>query len=60
MTDYRNPHIAEVMKTLGYVQRFGAGVPVAREELVRNGNPPPEFEFEQAAVAAIVRGKSVK
>ncbi len=29
-TDYRNLHIAEVMKNLGYVQRFGVGLPIAR------------------------------
>ena len=32
-TDYRNPHIAEVMKNLGYVQRFGVGIPIARQQL---------------------------
>ena len=25
VTDYRNPHLAEAMKNLGYVQRFGIG-----------------------------------
>ncbi|KMP12571.1 transcriptional regulator [Candidatus Nitromaritima sp. SCGC AAA799-C22] len=46
ITDYRNPQIAESMKTLGFVQRFGMGVQIVRNELQKNGNPPPEFKFE--------------
>ena len=46
ITDYRNPHLAEAMKNLGYVQRFGVGIPLARRELEKNGNPPPEFQVE--------------
>jgi len=26
LTDYRNPTITEIMRALGYVQRFGAGM----------------------------------
>lgn len=44
LTDYRNPFLAEAMRNLGYVQRFGAGIPTIREQLERNGNPPPRFE----------------
>ncbi len=55
MTDYRNPHLAEVMKNLGYVQRFGIGIQVARRELERNGNPPLEFIVEDTHVLAIAR-----
>jgi cellulose biosynthesis protein BcsQ len=29
VTDYRNPLVAESMKVLGYVQRFGAGIAIA-------------------------------
>lgn len=29
ITDYRNPHVAEAMKVLGYVQRFGVGIATA-------------------------------
>ena len=35
-TDYRNPNLAEAMKNLGYVQRFGAGIPIAEFD-VKNG-----------------------
>ena len=53
--DYRNPNLAAVMKELGYVQRFGYGIPTARQEMARNGNPPPEFQVEDAHVAVILR-----
>jgi len=43
VADYRNPHIAEAMKVLGFVQRFGVGLQIARRELAMNGNP--EFEW---------------
>jgi len=55
VTDYRNPHLAEVMKTLGYVQRFGIGIPTTKKQLEKNGNPPPEFIIEDSYFAAIVR-----
>jgi len=57
-TDYRNPHLAEVMKNLGYVQRFGFGVPTARSSLARNGNPPPEFLLDDAYTSVMIRRKS--
>lgn len=41
--DYRNPNLAEAMKTLGYVQRFGAGIPTTRRLLKQSGHPPPDF-----------------
>ena len=53
--DYRNPHIAEAMKGLGLVQRFGVGIQTAISELRRNGNPEPEFQVENSAVNVIVR-----
>ena len=49
-TDYRNPLIAEAMKSLGYVQRFGLGFPLARKELARNGNPDLRIECNPHAV----------
>lgn len=56
--DYRNPNLAAVMKELGYVQRFGYGIPTARREMARNGNPSPEFQVEDAHVAVILRRRS--
>lgn len=55
ITDYRNPHIAEAMKNLGYVQRFGIGILLARKELEKNGNPPLVFDVEGAYVHATLR-----
>jgi ATP-dependent DNA helicase RecG len=37
---YRNPVIAEAMKSLGFVNRFGYGVQRAQALLAQNGNPP--------------------
>jgi len=43
-----SPHpmtnLAEALRVLGFVQRFGFGIPTARRELEKNGNPPLEFE----------------
>lgn len=55
VTDYRNPHVAEAMKNLGYVQKFGYGIPLARKALRANGNPPPEFRADASHVLAVVR-----
>lgn len=54
-TDYRNPLIAEIMHNLGFAQRFGMGLPIARKALADNGNPPPEFDLSPTHVAVIVR-----
>jgi len=55
VTDYRNPLLAEAMKTLGFVQRFGVGIQLARKELNKNGNPDVEFLVEPTAIVATVR-----
>ncbi|CAC5343917.1 MULTISPECIES: ATP-binding protein [Planktothrix] len=55
ITDYRNPNLAEVLKNLGYVQRFGAGISIAQKELQKNGNPPPEFTVEESCILAVIR-----
>ena len=54
-SDYRNPIVAEAMKGLGYVERFGVGITRAIVALDRNGNPGPEFAFEDAFVSVTVR-----
>lgn len=55
VSDYRNPVIAEVMKALGYVERFGAGITRANAALKTNGNPPAEFTFEATHVLVTIR-----
>lgn len=47
---YRNPIIAEAMKSLGFVNRFGYGVQRAQTLLAKNGNRPAEFEFDEHSV----------
>lgn len=54
-TDYRNRLVAEIMKGLGFAQRFGLGIPIAQRALQRNGNPTVEFEVSSSSVAATVR-----
>jgi ATP-dependent DNA helicase RecG len=58
VTDYRNPHLAEALKILGFVQKFGAGIPIARQSLEKNANPPVEFVVEPNHVLAVVRRRS--
>jgi ATP-dependent DNA helicase RecG len=53
VTDYRNPNLAEALRALGYVQRFGAGIAIARKALGER----LRFEVEPGYVAAIVQGE---
>lgn len=55
ISDYRNPQLASVLKTLGFVQRFGFGIADARKALADNGNPPLEFQVETTTVLATLR-----
>ena len=43
VTDYRNPTLAEALKALGFVERFGIGLEIVRKTLLSNGNPPAYF-----------------
>ncbi len=52
---YRNPILAEAMKTLGFVNRFGRGVVRAQAALEKNGNPPAEFTLDLNYTLALVR-----
>lgn len=55
--DYRNPTVAASLYALGFVQRFGLGVPLARKSCRENGNPEPEFIFGESSFAVIVRAR---
>lgn len=55
---YRNPVLAEAMKTLGAVNRFGRGVARAQAALEKNGSPPAEFIFGDTYFGAIIRIRS--
>ncbi len=43
LADYRNLNLAEAMRVLGLVQRFGSGLAIARRALGENGQGGPQF-----------------
>ena len=57
VVDYRNPILAEAMRVLGLVQRFGFGIPIARRELKEKGHPALEFLVDANRVRCTVRGR---
>ena len=57
VTGYRNPNLADAMKVLGFVQRFGVGIAIARRALRDEGHADPEFLVNEMFVTAIIRGK---
>ncbi len=54
LTSYRNPVVAEALKVMGYVNRFGRGVLEAQESLRNNGGPPASFTFDVGSVSVVV------
>ena len=59
-TGYRNPNLAAFLRELGFAQRFGAGISVARRECERNGNPPPEFTVEDKVTCVMLKPTSIR
>lgn len=58
VNDYRNPNLAEAMRNLGHVQKFGVGIGTANKALKENGNPPVEFKPQQGFVLATLWKRS--
>jgi ATP-dependent DNA helicase RecG len=58
-TSYRNPVLAEALKTLGAINRFGRGVERARAALEKNGSPAAEFFFGDTYFGATIRIRPV-
>ena len=58
ITDYRNPNVAEVMRNLGFVQRFGVGIQIARKALQDSGNPEPAFDVQDNHILVTVRERA--
>lgn len=58
VVSYRNPLVAEVMKNAGFIERFGVGIQLAKKALMRNGNPPPEFQVESGLVRVTVKRRT--
>ena len=59
ITEYRNPNLAETMKTLGFVQHFGVGILIARRSLEKAGHPEPEFDIDSAYAIATIKRVSI-
>lgn len=56
--DYRNPKIAEAMKTLGYVNTFGHGIARAQRFLRENGNPEAKFKVDEPGYFLATLGRA--
>lgn len=52
---YRNPVLAEALKAMGYVNRFGFGIQHAQALLQKNGNPLAEIDAQDRVVAITIR-----
>ena len=55
IVDYRNPNLADAMKTLGFVQRFGLGITTAQHLIREAGQPEAEFIVDQSGVLVTIR-----
>ena len=55
VADYRNPNLAEALHVLGFVQRYGFGIPTARRALTKNNNPSLEFGVQPTYISVTVR-----
>lgn len=51
VVDYRNPNLADALRVLGFVQRFGVGIATAERALHENGNPPLEYTVAPTRVS---------
>ena len=54
-TDYRNPTIAEAMRNMGFMQKFGIGISTARKALSNNGNPPLKFDVQDTVILTTLK-----
>ena len=52
--DYRNPVVAEAMKTLGYVNKFGRGINMVQDVLTGNGNTSAQFVLDDITTFKVV------
>jgi ATP-dependent DNA helicase RecG len=57
VTAYRNPNVAEAMHNLGYAERFGIGIPLARRLLEEAGHPPLDLSTEGNFTLAVIRSR---
>ena len=55
ITDYRNRKLAEAMRAMEFIERFGFGLGAIRRSMKRNGNPEPEFRIGETNVTVVLR-----
>jgi ATP-dependent DNA helicase RecG len=55
-TAYRNPNIAEMMKSVGLAERFGVGLEIARKGLAAGGHPALELKTEGNFTFSVIWG----
>lgn len=55
--DYRNPNLAEAIRTLGFVQRYGVGIQIAKRQLAAAGHPQPEFDISNNFVRVTIKAR---
>ena len=55
ITDYRNRKLAEAMRAMEFIERFGFGLGAIRRSMERNGNPEPEFRVGETNVTVVLR-----
>ncbi|MBU0995070.1 MAG: putative DNA binding domain-containing protein [Proteobacteria bacterium] len=48
----------DYIQFFGFIQSFGRGIAIARNELKKNGNPELQFEVNQSIVLCMIRRKS--
>jgi ATP-dependent DNA helicase RecG len=60
LVSYRNKNIADVLKTIGVIQRFGLGLQLARDAMAANGNPPIEFAVDSGFVRCVLQKRQAK
>ena len=60
LVDYRNPNLADAMRTLGYVQRYGVGIPIAKRQLAMAGHPEPEFDISSNFVRVTIKAREAE
>ena len=58
VTAYRNPNLAEAMRNMGFVQRYGIGIPLAERLLEEAGHPPMKFSVDMNFVIATIEAAS--
>ena len=55
VTAYRNPNLAESMRNLGFVQRYGIGISLAKRLLQEAGHPDIAFNADTNNVLVTIR-----